>query len=199
MSLDKRLERLEDLAGDASPTKFEDWSLDDQLEDVADKLDLYIRFHSRDTIRYQATDRELHLLGLLCAANELGAEGGEYTFPTGLTVGLARVPQREGDGFLIDAPRHIRADDLPEWTREHVERIDPKDQDRRDRWLYEMRHYFKRDREERPKREEERRRRSRESKQSDRELLERNRASVGLPPLTPEQIEAWGLQETEAP
>jgi hypothetical protein len=45
--------------------------------------------------------------------------------------------------------------------------------------------------------EEEHKRRSAESKQRDRELLERNRASVGLPPLTPEELEKWGLKDTE--
>ncbi len=35
-----------------------------------------------------------------------------------------------------------------------------------------------------------------EAKQGDRELLETNRASVGLPPLTPEQITEWGLEGT---
>lgn len=34
------------------------------------------------------------------------------------------------------------------------------------------------------------------SRQGDRELLERNRAAVGLPPLTPEQITEWGLEGT---
>lgn len=35
-----------------------------------------------------------------------------------------------------------------------------------------------------------------ETKQCDRELLENNRASVGLPPLTAEQVEKWDLEDT---
>jgi hypothetical protein len=36
-----------------------------------------------------------------------------------------------------------------------------------------------------------------DTKQRDRELLERNRASVGLPPLTPEQVVEYELEETK--
>ena len=79
MSLRNRLEKLEVLAGDArrGPDGFADWPVDDQLEDVADKLHFFKRFHARAPVRYQATDRELHLLGLLCVANGLGEEPGD--------------------------------------------------------------------------------------------------------------------------
>jgi hypothetical protein len=147
MSIHKRLERLETIAGDPAPAQFPDWPLDDQLEDVADQLHLFMRFHSRDPVRYCATDRELHLLGILCAGRDLGPDGGEYTFPSGLTVRLIPEEGTEGERFLIDTPRHIRAEDLPDWTREHFERMDPKDQARRDSWLYENRHYLKKSRE----------------------------------------------------
>ena len=98
---------------------------------------------------------------------------------------------------LLDA-----VEDLPEEVRKHVKRMAPKRQPERERWLYANWQERKQEREERPERlkrqEEERRARAAESKRRDRELLERNRASVGLPPLTPEQLEKWGLQETGA-
>jgi hypothetical protein len=172
MSIHRRLERLE--AQNPNPAELTDfgdaWPLDDQLAQVADMLDFFISFHSRDTIRYQATDRELHLLGLLCAAN--GSEAGDSS---------ARSPGG-----------------LPEWTREHFERMDPKEQPHRDRRLFEMRSGFEPWREKVRRAEEEQQRRSAESKRCSRELLERNRVSVGLPPLTPEQVEEYGLQGTEA-
>lgn len=91
---------------------------------MAHKVRFFKRFHSGDEVRYAATDREFHLLGILCAGRGLGAQGGEYTFPSGLTMRL--IPEEAG--FLIDTPRQVRADDLPEWTREHFERMDPERQ-----------------------------------------------------------------------
>jgi hypothetical protein len=38
--------------------------------------------------------------------------------------------------------------------------------------------------------------RDRECRQGDRDLLERNRASVGLPPLTPDEVRRNGLEGT---
>lgn len=94
-------------------------------------------------------------------------------------------------------------EDLPEEVRGHVKRMDPKRQPEREAWLYATWRERKQEREERPERlkrqEEERRARHAESKRRDRELLERNRASVGLPPLTQEQIEKCGLLETGPP
>jgi hypothetical protein len=172
-SLRRELERLRELA---DPSFEEDWPLDEQLADVADKLDRFIHFHSGDSVRYVATDREIHLLGLLCAGWELGEDGGEYTFPSGLTVRLIR----EGDGFLIDVHRRIGIEDLPDWTHEHVERMDPKKQAKRDRWLADNRDRpFVPWREKLRRVEEEQQRRSEEIKRRDRELLERNRARAG--------------------
>jgi hypothetical protein len=99
VSLGRRLGKLEEQMHPAY-LSYEDWPLDDQIEDVADVVRSYIRWHSNDAIQYLATDREMHLVGILCAMEVLDEDGGEYAFPTGLTVRL--IPD-EG-GFLIDAP-----------------------------------------------------------------------------------------------
>ncbi len=85
---------------------------------------------------------------------------------------------------------------LPEEVREHVERMDPKRQEERDRREYEGRRDFLPWRDCVRQVEEEHRAYAKESRQRDRELLERNRVSVGLPALTLEQIGAWGLEGT---
>ena len=188
--LGRRLGTLEGRLAPA-PADLPDWPLDDQLAAVADTLDFYAHFHSNEPLRFSATDPELHLLGLLCAMLELGEGGGEHTFPSGLAVRLVR----EGERFLADMPRRIRAEDLPGWAREHFERMDPARQDGRERWLFENRVVpFEPWRERVRRHEEHVRAFEEESKQRDRELLERNRASVGLRPLTPGQIAEWGLE-----
>ena len=140
MSIKRRLERLEAEHTQTS-LDFPDWDLTDQVEGVAETLYWYRYFHSNDAVRYPATDREIHILGLLCAAWELGDEGGEHTFRSGLTVRLIR----DGGYFKIDAPSQIRADDLPDWTRELFERMEPEKQPKRDEWLYLHRHWAKKD------------------------------------------------------
>ncbi len=85
---------------------------------------------------------------------------------------------------------------VPERVREHVERIDPARQGERDRREHGRRHDFQPWRESVRLAEEEHRAYAVRSRQRGRELLERNRASVGLPPLAPEQLEKWGLAGT---
>lgn len=164
MSLKDRLRRLEAARFPSSTedSLSEEWPLDDQLEQVADTLDRFIYFHSKDEVRYVATDREIHLLGLLCAAWRsrevpLGEDGGE------------------GEGFLVDVPRQIRAQDLPEWALEHFERMDPKKQAERERWLFAHRHTFEPWRESVRRVEEGQRRRGEESRRRDREFLDAKR------------------------
>jgi len=151
-SLKRRLQQLE--AQNPDPAELADfgdsWPLEDQLAQVADTLDLYIHFHSGDDIQYPATDRELHLLGLLCVEKGLNEDAAQ----------------------------------LPEWVWEHVKRMEPKDQAERDRWLCANRERpFVSWRERVRRHEEAQKRRAEESRRRDRELLERNRAAVGLPPL----------------
>ena len=86
---------------------------------------------------------------------------------------------------------------LPEGWRGHVRRMDPRHQEERERWLFENRVVpFEPWRERVRRRLEEQSAFAERSRQRDRELLERNRASVGLPPLTPEQIIEMELEGT---
>ena len=89
------------------------------------------------------------------------------------------------------------AEELPEGWRGRVRRMDPVYQEERERWLFEHRIVpFEPWRERVRRRHEEQRAFAERSRQRDRELLERNRASVGLPPLTPEQITELELEGT---
>ena len=89
------------------------------------------------------------------------------------------------------------AEELPEGRRDRARRMDPAYQEKRERWLFENRVVpFEPWRERVRRRHEEQRAFAERSRQGDRELLERNRASVGLPPLTPAQLEEWGLEGT---
>lgn len=141
--LGRRLRKLEEAAG---PERgFPDWPIEDQLEGVADTLDFYARFHADGRARYPATDREIDLLGILCALREdpLGEEGGEHRFPSGLVVALIR----ESDAFSWEAPRPVRLEDLPEDVRRLFVRMAPERQPEREAFLYEDRHRSKKDRE----------------------------------------------------
>lgn len=87
-------------------------------------------------------------------------------------------------GLPPDGPNYIidRGEEVPEDPDEECPRCG-----RRLWWVCEI---------EMPKADERLRALVAEAKQRDRELLERNRASVGLQPLTPEQIAKNGLEET---
>ena len=75
--------------------------------------------------------------------------------------------------------------------------MEPAGQPKRDAWLSENRGVpFEPWRERVRRAEDQQRRYAEECRQRDRELLERNRAACGLPPLAPEQIEEWGLEGT---
>ncbi len=195
--LDRRLAALEERAapeGASLLETFPDWPVEEQLAAVADQWDFFRHFHADGSVRYQATDREIHLLGLLCAVHAVGEDGGEHRFPSGLVVTIA---PEGGDAFGAHAPRPVRLEDLPEWASKHFERMGPDRQAERDRRLCELRVVPFESWRERVRRHEERvRARQEESRRRDRELLERNRAACGLPPLTPEQIEGWGLEGT---
>ncbi len=145
MNLERRIARLEEHHdAPALLGEFRDWHIEDQLESVADKLIWYRRFHSDHTVRYLATDRELFLLAVLCAAHALGEEGGEHVFPSGLAVTL--TPDEDG-ALRAGAPRLIGVEGLPEGVREYFERMDPKKQPKRERFLYGDRHRSKKARE----------------------------------------------------
>jgi hypothetical protein len=199
----KRLEELEEQTFGADPfSDFPDWDLADQLEAVAHVLSWYGGFHADGRVLYSATDREIHLLALLCAMWELEGSGrvGEHAFPSGLLVSF----RDEGNGWVcVSASRRALLEDLPDDVRGHFERMDAAKQAERERFLYGHRELFKENRE-RMRRwklhgEEKMRKRKEEHKRRDLEFLERNRVACGLPPLTPERIERWGLASTESP
>ena len=60
-SLERRLEKLEDVAGVGGTVEFSEWPVEDQLEDVLWTLQI----HTWGKSVYQATDRELELLDAL--------------------------------------------------------------------------------------------------------------------------------------
>ncbi len=175
--LGRRLERLEDLAGGA-PGQRGGWPVEGQLEDVLDSLWL----HRCGRYVYAATDREIHLMGLLCARWELPEGWGEHRYPSGAVVRW--IDDGEG-GALIEATDPVQVEDLPEGVREYFERMDPTEQPERERKLYERRRLPG----EPTARERARLHRERarafeeESERRDRALIEENRRACGLPPL----------------
>lgn len=145
-AIHRRLEGLEERIFGADPFRdFPDWSLEDQLEDVLDTLAWQRRFHGNGNVRYPATDRELHLLGFLCAHWKLLEEGGEHRFPSGTLV--AWQYHVEDEAWSVNATGYVGLEDLPGGVREHFERMDPKKHPERDGWLYGDRLRAKRDRE----------------------------------------------------
>jgi hypothetical protein len=143
----KRLEELEEQAFGAYPfADFPDWDAEDQLEQVAHVLRWYRGFHADGRVLYPATDREIHLLALLCAIWELGGPGsvGDHAFPSGLLVSF----RDEGNGYVdVSASRWACLEDLPYDVRRHFERMDPLKQFERERFLYGDRHRAKKARE----------------------------------------------------
>lgn len=190
-SLNSRLRRLE--ARETNPlAEFADWDPTDQLEAAAD----YVNFHRRFGSVAVCTDREITLLGIIAAYNELGGTVGEWVALESGTVITLMDAGPEGL-FNVSFSGNILVEDLPEHTRPYVERMSPGMQERRERWLFEHREEHRLEREERPERlkreEAERRRRSEESRKRDRELIERNRAACGLPPLDTEDKHKKGM------
>lgn len=130
-SIRRRLEILEEIT---APQEFPGWRLEEQVEDVLDKFRFYQRFHANDPVRYAATDREIHLLGLVCAFWELPDGVGEYRYPSG-----AMVEWADEDGMRkVDGAGYVSLEDLPEDVRKHFENMAPEDQPARDARLYEM-------------------------------------------------------------
>lgn len=129
-NLRRRLEKLEE--GARPERRLADWPLEDQMEDVLSALQV----HRWGGTKQLATDRQIRLMGILCAMRELDGDSGEYRFPSGLTVTL--TPDENSDsGLRVDAPRPIRVEDLPEDVGRYFERMDPADQPERERWLHE--------------------------------------------------------------
>lgn len=88
----------------------------------------------------------------------------------------------------------VESEDLPEGVREYFDRMDPREQPARERYLYERRRLPEEpNARERVRLEEERvRAYVEESKRRDRAMLEENRRACSLPPLSPEQLRDGG-------
>ncbi|MDP8951831.1 MAG: hypothetical protein M3N18_06290 [Actinomycetota bacterium] len=181
MSLRRRLGRLEELLPE--PTRWPEWDFEDQIDSVLHGL----RIHRAGGTAGQFTDREITILGILHANRQLEGEPGEWELSSGALVSV----EHNGDGTAsVDVEGRIAVEDLPDDMRGYVERMHPDKQETHERKLYEGHeqakerrdywwHFYSPD--QARLRENERRRR-------DRELLERNRASVGAPPLTPDEL-----------
>lgn len=191
MSLQRRLERLEDKIVPGAVQDWNEWPIEDQFVDVEN---IYW-FHGCGISAYLGTDREIHLMGQLAALWGLPDGVGEYRFSSGTVVEWSRSE----DGMqAVTTTGALRVEDLPEGIRERWERLDPERQTKRERQLFERRRLPGEPtiREQVRMREEEAREYSKRSKQRDRDLLERNRAACGIAPLTPEQISKWDLEGT---
>lgn len=133
MSISRRIEALEEQFARREPTVNDsDWPLGDQLRDIVQCL----RVHRPGGSKQLATDRQIHMAGVLCAIEAVGSEGipGEHTFPSGRSVSFTG----KSDGQLqVEASSLIPLEDLPDGVREYFERMDPDRQPERERWLYE--------------------------------------------------------------
>jgi hypothetical protein len=139
------------------PSDYGDWTLDEQLANAECKVRFRVAFHSDDEItRYAATDREIHMIGIWCALQELLQElagvpakdregyAFDYTFErSGLTIEL--TPSGAGEEVIVEVPRRITIDDIPSWLLRHFERMPPEEQPKRDEYLYMRRHLAKED------------------------------------------------------
>jgi hypothetical protein len=104
----------------------------------------YLIWHVLETIQihkwggsvYQATDRELNIVGMLVASNELPDGAGVYTFPSGATVTLTRTG--DGESIQAEGAGRVEVEDLPEGIRRYFARMDPTKQPERERQLYEL-------------------------------------------------------------
>lgn len=155
-----RVRRLEELHI-GRMRSYEEWPLEDQIHDAASYLMVHVGWDSVAA----CTDQQLYCLGMWLAI-------------------------QEHPGTPLEDLSPVDFSDFPEEVREHVSRIDPRRQPERDAWLREEAGYFVRFLEELPaidaRVKEEQRARAEESRRRDRELLERNRALCGLPPLDAE-------------
>jgi hypothetical protein len=131
-SLHRKLKALEEIT---SPQGFPGWPVEEQVKDAVYMLKFYRRFHAADPIRYAATNRELTMLAIAHANEELQGEG-EVRLPHSGTV--IRYLRDGEDTFSIGVEGVVAVEDLPEGVREYFKRMNPKEQPARDQWLYEM-------------------------------------------------------------
>lgn len=143
-SLRRRLNALEKKS--ISPLEHSDWSLEDQLENVLHTLDWFRQYHADGRVLYPATDRELAVLAIAHALEELEGEG-ELTLPASGTTIHLRDDDGESVRVEVDGARAVVVEDLPPDVQQFIERMEPKKQEARDDWLYKDRHRAALDRE----------------------------------------------------
>ena len=160
-SLERRIGRLEQETL-AARQEYEDWPLVNQIEDAF----CYVKLHASFGSVAACTDRQLRCLGLLAASWE------------NPDIPLGELSPLDLEHF-------------PAEVREHISRLNADMQPERDAWLRQEAGHFVRELEGMPARlaeiEARQRVRAEESRRKDRELIERNRALVGLPPLEGEE------------
>jgi hypothetical protein len=126
----KRLEVLESLEPPEEFGEFS-WTLLEQCEAVVEAVRYAARFSG---MPYPATDRELGVLGLLVAIQELGEEPGVHRFPSGATVRVTEDIETYGDIGLFVRGR-VLISDLPDQVARYVTRMTAWEQEERDRQL----------------------------------------------------------------
>ncbi len=131
-NLERRVEALERIS---APHEFPDWPVEEQVKDAVDKLQFYRRFHANSSVRYAATDREITMLGIAHAWEELQGDG-EIRLPHSGTA--IRYLQDGEDTFSMSVDGVVVVEDLPEGVREYFKRMDPEEQPAREMRLFEM-------------------------------------------------------------
>ncbi len=71
-SVRRRVEALERIS---APQEFPGWPVPEQVEEAVDKLFFYQKHHADGRVRYAATDREITMLGIAHAWEELQGDG----------------------------------------------------------------------------------------------------------------------------
>ncbi len=131
-SIRRRVSRLEEAAHAGTlPAHWnpDEWPTNDQLAEVVD----YVDFHRRFGTVAVCTSRQVNLLGIATAHEQLGG-AGEWVAPSGVVITLT---ENEDDTFGAELSANVAIEDLPDDVREHVKRMAPERQAERDRWLYE--------------------------------------------------------------
>jgi hypothetical protein len=142
-----------------------------------------VREHRAARSSYPCTDRELNVLALLVAQQELGEAPGEFRFPGGATVTISGDPSNETSYQIVGQALPA---DFPREVRDFITRLPVEQQPERDALLLtgptetqiqEALHRHKI----------EVRKRSLEAKAGGIRLVANNRRNLGLPPLEEEQ------------
>jgi hypothetical protein len=143
VALDRRIDALErlleaDYEGGAPVGTM--WAFNEQVEEALE----YLRFHQRygrrsdgSIVPAPATDRQINILGALWVREELEDGVGEYRLPaSGTRIKWTVRPDIAEDAFVVSWDGDVSVADLPEGVKEYIYLMDPKDQPRREQFLY---------------------------------------------------------------